>query len=320
MTPIAIAPMMDWTDRHYRYLIRLLSKYVTLFTEMIPTGALQHGNRRYLLDYAVVEHPVIAQLGGSDPKALAHCAGMIAHWGYDGVNLNVGCPSDRVQAAEFGACLMAKPQQVADCFKAMQDQVTLPVTIKTRIGIDNRDSYHALAAFIDTLHQAGCHSFVIHARKAWLHGLSPKENRTIPPLRYAWVYQLKRDFPNLTLLLNGGLTIDTALHHVKQLDGVMIGRHAYQSIYACALIDKLYYQDPHPIVSRDEVLDRYLNYMAKELKHGIRLPVMAKHLLTLFQGETGAKGWRRALSEQIHNPDASVKVIEQAWSRFGNSR
>ena len=238
-TMIAIAPMMDWTDRHYRYLVRLLSRHVTLFTEMVHTDPLLYGDRRYFLEYDMLEHPVVLQLGGSEPKALAYCASMAALWGYDEVNLNVGCPSDRVQAAEFGACLMARPGLVADCVQAMHNAVSIPVTVKTRIGIDDRDSYPELATFIETVHQAGCNQFIIHARKAWLHGLSPKENRTIPPLRYTWVYQLKRDFPNIEFVLNGGLTIESAHHHLKELDGVMIGRQAYRDLYACSKIDTL---------------------------------------------------------------------------------
>lgn len=310
---VSVAPMMDWTDRHDRYFLRLISRHVLLYTEMVTTGAILHGDRQYLLGYAPQEHPVALQLGGSEPQALAQCARIGEDFGYDEINLNVGCPSDRVQTGRFGACLMAEPDLVADCVAAMRATVTIPVTVKTRLGIDDRDSYEALTHFIGTVASAGCEVFILHARKAWLNGLSPKENREIPPLRYDVVRAIKSDFPHLSISINGGVkSLDEAAAHLDALDGVMIGREAYQNPYLLHAVDQRFYGAAQPPLNRREVLEAYLPYVAQQLGNGLKLNQMTRHILGLYQGLPGARAFRRVLSEQAHRPGAGLEVIRQA--------
>ncbi|WP_269646187.1 tRNA dihydrouridine(20/20a) synthase DusA [Thioalkalivibrio thiocyanodenitrificans] len=313
---IAVAPMMDWTDRHCRYFLRLISRRALLYTEMVTTGALLHGDAARFLAYHPDEHPVALQLGGSEPSELAGGARMAQAHGYDQVNLNVGCPSDRVQSGRFGACLMAEPALVAECVAAMADACTLPVTVKTRIGIDDLDAYEDLTAFIDTVRAAGCGTFIIHARKAWLHGLSPKENREIPPLRYDVVHRLKADFPHLEIILNGGVRdLDTVAAQLDHVDGVMLGREAYHNPYLLADVDRRFFGDNHPVPDRHGVVEALLPYMSDRLDEGVPLQAMTRHILGLFQGRPGARAWRRHLSENAHRPGAGIEVIRAAAAR-----
>lgn len=310
---VAVAPMLDWTDRHCRYFLRLLSRHTLLYTEMVTTGAALHGDRERLLAHDPAEHPLALQLGGSDPAELARCARIAADFGYDEVNLNVGCPSDRVQSGRFGACLMAEPDLVADCVAAMRAAVVLPVTVKTRIGIDDRDSYAELVDFVDRVANGGCEVFIIHARKAWLSGLSPKENREIPPLRHDVVYRLKRDFPSLTIILNGGLTaLDQIADSLQQVDGVMIGRAAYENPYLLADVDRRFFGSSAPSPSRQQIIRALLPYVETQLQRGTPLHCMTRHVLGLFQGIPGARAWRRYLSEHAHRRGAGVEVLEAA--------
>ena len=314
---LCVAPMMEWTDRHDRYFLRLISRHTLLYTEMVTTGALLHGDPAPQLRFDPSEHPVAVQLGGSEPEELARSARLCADHGYDEVNLNVGCPSDRVQSGRFGACLMAEPALVAECVAAMQAAVDIPVTVKSRIGIDHQDSYGELVQFVDTIAAAGCRTFIVHARKAWLHGLSPKENREVPPLRYEFVHALKQDFPQLEIILNGGITdLDSAAAHMAHVDGVMIGRAAYHNPYLLAEADRRFYGDDHPIPSRQEIVERFLPYVEQQLAAGARLHHMTRHILGLFQGQPGARAWRRHLSEQAHRHDAGVEVINEAVRRI----
>lgn len=310
---LSVAPMMDWTDRHERYFLRLFSRHILLYTEMVTTGAVLHGDRERLLGYDTREHPLALQVGGSDPEALAECARIGQDYGYDEVNLNVGCPSDRVQTGRFGACLMAEPDLVARCIDAMRRAVEVPVTVKTRTGIDDRDSYGELTHFVQTVAGAGCKVFVVHARKAWLKGLSPKENREVPPLRYDRVYGLKQDFPDLEIVLNGGIqTQDQIREHLDAVDGVMIGRAAYQNPYFLASVDQAFYGKKRPIPTQHEILERFIAYVETQLEQGVRLGQMTRHILGLFQGVPGARAWRRHLSEQVHRAGAGVEVIQKA--------
>ena len=310
---VSIAPMMDWTTRHCRYFFRLLSRRVPLYTEMLTTGALIHGDRDRFLAYHPSEHPVALQVGGSTPADLARCAVFAQERGYDEVNLNVGCPSDRVQSGRFGACLMDAPELVADCVAAMRSAVKIPVTVKTRLGIDDRDSYEALTGFVEHVRDAGCQTIILHARKAWLQGLSPKENREIPPLEYSKVYALKQDYPALEIIINGGfVALDHIGEQLHKVDGVMIGRAAYQNPYLLAQIDKAFFDATQPPPSRLQVLRRYARYAREELARGARLGDLTRHLLGLFQGQPGARTWRRYLSENAHRRGAGAQVIEQA--------
>lgn len=309
----SIAPMLDWTDRHCRYFHRKLTGDTLLYTEMVTTGAIIHGKGDYLA-YSEEEHPVALQLGGSDPAALAQCASLAEARGYDQINLNVGCPSDRVQNGRFGACLMADANLVADCIKAMRDVVSIPVTVKTRIGIDEQDSYAFLRDFTGTVaERGGCDIFIIHARKAWLSGLSPKENREIPPLDYPRVYQLKRDFPALTMAINGGVkTLEEAKTHLMHLDGVMMGREAYQNPSVLAQVDRELFGRTTPAVDLVAVVRSMYPYIEAELTQGTYLGHVTRHMLGLFQGIPGARQWRRYLSENAHKPGADVRVLEAA--------
>jgi len=310
---VSVAPMMDWTDSHYRYLARLISRHTLLYTEMVTTGALIHGDRERFLRYDPAEHPVALQLGGSDPAELADCARMGADWGYDEINLNCGCPSDRVQNGRFGACLMAEPALVADCVSAMKAAVTIPVTVKSRIGIDHQDSYTELVAFTTKLVAAGCDALIVHARKAWLAGLSPRENREVPPLRWEWVIALKREFPALPIVLNGGVTtLDQVEQLLMSVDGVMIGREAYQNPWLLADADRRIFGACDGPDSPHEVLSALRPYVVRKLGEDVPLASMTRHLLGLFHGRPGAKAWRRTLSERAHRPGAGIEVLDAA--------
>ena len=308
-----IAPMMDWTDRHERYLLRLISRRARLYTEMVTTGALIHGDQERFLGYADAEHPLGLQLGGSDPEDMARCAHRGEVAGFDEININVGCPSDRVQAGRFGACLMLEPDLVANCFSAMQAAVSIPVTVKCRLGVDEMDHVNDLIRFVDTVADAGCKVFIIHARKAWLSGLSPRENREIPPLQYHRVYALKERYPEFTIVINGGITrIDQAASHLKRVDGVMVGREAYQNPWSLAEVDQMLFDDTPTHQSRLDVLEAYKTYMRGELENGVPLKRLARHLLGLFQGQPGARTWRRALSDSAFRSGADLTAIEAA--------
>lgn len=306
---LSIAPMLDWTDRHCRYFHRLLTRNTLLYTEMVTTGAILFGKGDYL-QYSADEHPIALQLGGSDPDALAKCARIAEERGYDEINLNVGCPSDRVQNGRFGACLMASSQLVANCVAAMRAEVSIPVTVKSRIGIDDLDSYEFLCDFIETVKQSGCDTFIVHARKAWLSGLSPKENRDIPPLDYERVYQLKRDYPQLTIAINGGITdLAQIKEHLLHVDGVMVGREAYQNPYMLAHIDAELFADHHAISSRHDIIMQMLPYIEQHLQSGGYLSHITRHMLGLFQGVPGARAWRRYLSENATRKGAGTEVL-----------
>lgn len=309
----SIAPMLDWTDRHCRYFHRLISQHALLYTEMVTSGALMHGDKHRFLQFNVIEHPVAFQLGGSHPEDLAICARMIEDYGYDEVNLNVGCPSDRVQNGRFGACLMAEPGLVAECVAAMRHAVSIPVTVKSRIGIDQHDSYEELANFISTVASAGCSTFIVHARKAWLSGLSPKQNREVPPLRYDIVYQIKNDFPELEIIVNGGIkSLELAEDLMKQVDGVMVGREAYQNPYLLADVDSRLFADSRAPLSREKIVSLLVPYIQEQLKTGVRLNTISRHILGLFNAVSGAKGWRRHLGEHACMSGADEKVIWEA--------
>ncbi|WP_295814638.1 tRNA dihydrouridine(20/20a) synthase DusA [uncultured Deinococcus sp.] len=310
---LSVAPMMDWTDRHCRVFHRTLTRRALLYTEMVTTGAIIHGDRERHLGYDGAEHPVALQLGGSDATALAECARIAEDWGYDEVNLNCGCPSDRVSSGSFGACLMGTPDVVARAVEAMRGATRLPVTVKHRIGIDDLDSYEHLTGFVRTVEAAGCETLIVHARKAWLSGLSPKENREIPPLRHEVVRQLKLDFPHLTVVLNGGiLTLDAAQDALTWADGVMIGRAAYSDPFILARADQDVFGEDTPPVTRREAIEAFVPYVAAQLEHGQPLNRMMKHTLGLFAGQPGARHWKRTISEQGHRPGAGLEVVQAA--------
>lgn len=305
--------MMDWTDRHCRYFLRQLSSQALLYTEMVTTGALLHGDRQRFLRYDECEHPLALQLGGSNPADLAACARMAEEHGYDEVNLNVGCPSDRVQNNMIGACLMGHPQLVAECVKAMQDAVSIPVTVKHRIGINGRDSYAELCDFVGTVHQAGCTSFTVHARIAILEGLSPKENREIPPLRYDVAAQLKRDFPQLEIILNGGIkTLTECREHLQRFDGVMLGREAYHNPYLLAEVDQQLFDLDQPTITRAEALSSMRPYIERHIAEGGAMHHVTRHVLGLAQGFPGARRFRQLLSVDVHKTDQPLQVLDQA--------
>jgi len=305
--------MMGCTDRHARYLLRLASRRTRLYTEMVTASAVLQGDAGRLLAHHPDERPLAVQLGGAEPLALAAASRIAAAHGFDEVNLNVGCPSARVRNGRFGACLMAEPERVADCVRAMGEAVRVPVTVKTRIGIDDRDRYRDLAHFVATVAAAGCRIFIVHARKAWLEGLSPKQNRELPPLRYPLVRRLKRDFPELAIVLNGGVaTLEGARAQLGRVDGVMIGRAAYRDPYLLARADRLIFGDRGPIPTRHELLERYRPYLARELARGTPLARMTRHLVGLFQGTPGSRAWRRVLSERAHRPGAGLEVVDAA--------
>ncbi|ODN41662.1 tRNA dihydrouridine(20/20a) synthase DusA [Piscirickettsia litoralis] len=311
----SVAPMLDWTDRHCRYLFRILSKHAVLYTEMVTTGAILHNDPHRFLQCDSLDTPVVLQLGGSDPKALAQCAHIAEEYGYSEINLNVGCPSDRVQNGRFGACLMAEPELVADCVAAMKAKVSIPVTVKNRIGIDDQEGYQHLYQFVDIIRQSGCEHFIIHARKAWLKGLSPKQNREIPPLNYNYVHDIKKDFPELTISINGGInSLAQTQEQLKHIDGVMVGRAAYQHPLLLTQVDHEIYHTQDNSISAITAVQRMLPYIEKELSQGTRLNHITRHMLNLFQGVGGARRWRRHLSENAHLKNADISTVEQALS------
>ena len=313
--PLSIAPMMDRTDRHYRYFMRQITRHTLLYTEMITTAALLHGDRDKLLGFSDVEKPLVLQLGGDDPRHLATCARLAADRGYDEVNLNVGCPSDRVQHGHFGACLMAQPALVACCVTAMRQATTLPITVKHRIGIDDLDRYEDMANFVSIVAQAGCDRFIVHARKAVLQGLSPRENRTVPPLRYDDVYRLKADFPTLGIEINGGITtISQATTHLQYVDGAMLGRIAYDHPYLFAEADRLYFGDAALPRTRRQILEAMLSYLERCIAQGLLPYRMVRHLLNLFAYQRAARLWKRSLSERTWAPETAVAALREAMS------
>lgn len=307
------APMMDWSDSHCRSFWRLLTKEAVFYSEMITTGAIIHGDRKRFLDFNAGEHPLALQLGGSDPKALAECARIAEDWGYDEINLNCGCPSERVQNGMIGACLMAEPKLVAECISAMQGAASIPVTIKHRIGIDDMEDYPGLVNFVTNVAAAGCKTFIVHARKAWLKGLSPKENREVPPLQYDKVVQLKKDYPELEIIINGGITtLDQSLTLLQQVDGVMLGREIYSNPYLLAEVDQKIYGSSSPVISREEIMENFMVYTAEQLQKGVRLNHMTRHILGLYNGMPGSRRFRRVISEQAHLPNAGIDVLKRA--------
>jgi tRNA-dihydrouridine synthase A len=306
----SVAPMMERTDRFFRFFARLLTRRALLYTEMLTANAVLRGDRARLLAFDRNERPVALQLGGSDPADMAAAATIGEDFGYDEININVGCPSDRVQAGRFGACLMAEPEIVADCVAAIRARVSIPVTVKTRIGIDERDSYEDLTAFVSLVAAAGCASFAIHARKAWLSGLSPKENREIPPLRYDLVYRLAADFPRLSIVLNGGIRdLDEAARHMDALGGVMMGRAAFENPFLLAAVDRRLFGDAAPIRTRAEAVHAYAEFAARERARGVPLAPLVKPIIPLFHGAAGGRAWRRHLSSHAHRPGAGVETI-----------
>ena len=317
--PISVAPMMGWTDRHARYFLRLITKHTLLYTEMVNTGAMLNnkqkvGEQKRFLAFHASEHPLALQLGGSDPQALALCASMAEDAGFDEVNLNVGCPSDRVKSGHFGACLMAEPQLVADCVAVMKARVNIPVTVKCRIGIDDMEGYQPLLHFVETVVDGGCDAFIVHARKAWLQGVSPKQNREIPPLMYDYVHRLKLEKPELNISINGGIkSMEVVRQQLQYVDGVMIGREAYYNPYILAGVDQDVYGDEAAVIkSREEIIEQLYDYIDKELASGVALHSITRHILGLFQGCRGAKAWRRYLSENANKPDADSSVVKAA--------
>ncbi len=310
---ISVAPMMDWTDSHCRYFMRLLNPNILLYSEMITAEALLYGNAKKYLHFNNEEHPIALQLGGSDPCKLKQSAILAEDEGYDEVNLNIGCPSERVQKGSFGACLMAEPNLVADCVDGMTNAVEIPISVKTRIGIDNNDSYEFLSNFIKTVSEAKCSKFIIHARKAILSGLSPKDNRSIPPLNYERVFQIKSDFEHLSIILNGGIkTIDDCKDNLKKLDGVMIGRHAYHNPWFLHELKSLNESTKDDQINRDDIIERMYPYIQDQLNKGTQLNHITRHMLGLYKNEPGARSWRRYLSTHAHHSDAGIEVLQNA--------
>ena len=311
---ISVAPMMDWTDTHCRYFFRLLNPTIRLYTEMITAQAVLKGDRDRLLGFNVTEKPLALQLGGSEPEILRLATEIAVNYPYDEINLNIGCPSDRVQSGRFGACLMAEPLRVADCVRAMRAATSLPVTVKSRIGIDDRDDYEFLAEFISAVAAAGCDYFIVHARKAILSGLSPKENRMVPPLRYEYVYRLKRDFPHLHIILNGGIeTTEAVAAHLRQVDGVMIGRKAYADPFFLSVLGDCFKtpgtQPDWKRPSREQVVRNMAEYAERQLASGTSLHHITRHMLGMFNGQPGARRWRRFISEKAAQPGAGPEVL-----------
>ncbi|MBD9369670.1 tRNA dihydrouridine(20/20a) synthase DusA [Xanthomonas sp. XNM01] len=316
---LSVAPMMDWTDRHCRVFHRILAPNARLYTEMVHANAVRLGDRERLLGFSASEQPLALQLGGSDPALLAEAARIAQDWGYAEVNLNCGCPSDRVQAGRFGACLMREPALVAECVAAMAGAASLPITVKCRLGVDEDNDYDKFAAFVDQVVAAGSAMVVVHARNAWLQGLSPKENREIPPLRYDWAYRLKRERPALPVVLNGGIaTVEAALAHLPQVDGVMLGRAAYHDPYELHRLDAALYGGP--VRERAELLRALRPYVQAQLDDGVALKHITRHLLGLFHGQPGGRAFRQVLSEQAHRPGAGWDLIEQALAMTGGDR
>ena len=313
--------MMDWTDRHCRYFHRLLAPSARLYTEMVTTGAILHGDRQRLLAFNEREHPVALQLGGSEPQELAECATVGAEWGYDEINLNVGCPSDRVQRGRFGACLMREPKLVRECVAAMREAVDVPVTVKTRLGVDDLYSYDYFRRFVDTVAESGCRHFLVHARKAWLSGLSPKENREVPELRPDWVLRLHEERPDLHLVINGGVrTLDGVRTYLESLDGVMLGRAAYQNPWILAECESLVQGTVLP--DREGVIEELTQYIRDQVDQGVPVKHISRHVLGLFQGQPGARVWRRYISENAHREDHNADLLLEAFeaSQGGSKR
>lgn len=318
---LSVAPMMDWTDRHCRVFHRILSKHALLYTEMLTTGAIIHGNRARLLGYSPVEHPVALQIGGSCPADLARGAKIGAEYGYDEINLNVGCPSDRVQDGRFGACLMAEPDLVADCVAAMKAAVAVPVTVKCRIGIDEQDPESSLPKLTTAVVAAGADGVIVHARKAWLKGLSPKENRDIPPLDYPIVYRLKAAFPNLPISINGGIVgLHDIKDHLTHVDGVMLGRAAYQEPWRLLDVDTEIFGSASPPLTMKQALERFIPYVEEQLSTGVRLHSMTRHLVGAFHGVSGARAFRRFIAENSTRPGADASVLRHAISLVADDR
>ena len=308
--------MMDWTDRHCRYFMRLLSPSCQLYTEMVTAAAIHHGDHESILAFDALEKPVALQVGGSDPVLMAEAARRGVEFGYNEININVGCPSDRVQSGQFGACLMARPDVVAECLRKMQDEVDVPVTVKTRIGIDDQDNYELLRNFVDRIVDAGCDKFIVHARVAILDGLSPKENRTVPPLKYGHVYRLKEELPDLTIVLNGGITrVEQVDNSLGRVDGVMIGRQAYHDPYFLARLEN-HLNPSFELPDRRKVIDSMLPYIENQLSGGERLGRITRHMLGLFTGEPGARAWRRYISENAFRKNAGTEVLMNALQRL----
>lgn len=315
--PLSIAPMMDRTDRHYRYFMRQITRRTLLYTEMVTTAAILHGDHEKLLGFSPEEKPLVLQLGGDNPKELEICAKIAEDRGYDEVNLNVGCPSSRVQDGNFGACLMAQPELVAKAVEAMQKTVTIPVTVKHRIGIDDQDKYEDMAHFVRIVSDAGCQRFTVHARKAWLQGLSPKENRTIPPLRYEEVHRLKQEFPQLFIEINGGFkTLAEVKQQLQYVDAVMIGRAAYDNPYLFAMAEQEIYGEKTSISTRQQIVEAMYPYIDYWVKKGVKLNSITRHILELFAGQPGTKAWKRHISENAHLPGAGVEVLQQALKQI----
>ncbi|KAA0072446.1 tRNA dihydrouridine(20/20a) synthase DusA [Trinickia soli] len=311
---LSVAPMMDWTDRHCRYFHRLISRHTWLYTEMVTTGALLFGDVARHLAFTAEEAPVALQLGGSEPDDLARAAKLGEQWGYDEINLNCGCPSERVQRGAFGACLMNEPALVADCVRAMRDAVSVPVTVKHRIGVDAMEDYAFVRDFVGTIAEAGCEVFIVHARNAILKGLSPKENREIPPLKYEYAYRLKRDFPALEIIINGGIkTLDEAQLHLEHVDGVMLGREAYHNPFVLADVDARFYGG-EAAKTREEVEAALIDYCAAELARGTFLGAVTRHALGLYRGVAGARGWRRVLSDNKRLAKGELSIFDEARS------
>lgn len=326
---LCLAPMLDWTDTHFRYFIRLLSPHCVVYTEMITTGALLRGDAERFLKYSLAEHPIALQVGGSDPEALAQCAQLANQYHYDEINLNVGCPSDRVQKGRFGACLMKEPNLVAECVAAMRENIgaavshsNFAVSVKCRIGVDDQEDYDTLENFVGLLEKSGCGHVIVHARKAWLSGLSPKENREIPPLNYPWVYQLKKSFPLLPIIINGAIkTVEDAQAHLQEVDGVMIGRPAYENPYFFRELESVLYPDENRVgvespQHRLDVVRQYLPYIVDQLELGVRLSTLVRPIMGIFNGLPGSRLWRRYLSEHCHVQNASIQVIIDALYEF----
>lgn len=314
--PLSIAPMMDRTDRHYRYFMRQITRRTLLYTEMVTSAAIEHGDRDRLLGFTLDEKPLVLQVGGDAPQALARCTQIAAERGYDEINLNVGCPSSRVQDGNFGACLMAQPQRVADCVAAMMAAAPIPVSVKHRIGIDDRDRYEDMANFVSAVAATGCRRFTVHARKAWLQGLSPKDNRAVPPLRYADVHRLKQDFPYLWIEVNGGfLSLGQAQAQLPSVDAVMIGRAAYDNPYQFAAADSLFFGDRSAPPSRTQVVQAMLPYIDYWLSRGTKLSSITRHLLQLFFGQPGSRIWKRSITENASKPGAGAEVVEAALQK-----
>lgn len=316
---LSVAPMMDWTDRHCRYFLRQLSRHSLLYTEMVTAAALTHGDRSRLLQFDGAEHPVALQLGGADPQMMSDAAVMGAEAGYDEININVGCPSDRVQSGQFGACLMAEPQRVAACVAAMQDAVAVPVTVKSRIGIDDSDSDDFLFDFVRQVRDAGCTTFIVHARIAILSGLSPKENRSVPPLNYDRVYRLKDRWPELRIVLNGGIrSVAEIDRHLQRVDGVMIGRQAYHDPWFLSEAEQ-HLMGEQPLADRPAAVLAMQHYIEREQANGIPLKHISRHMLGLFAGQPGARAWRRYLSENAHKSDSDFQTLRDALASFANA-